>query len=655
MVVVNEIRSTLNFESEILQKPAEQSFDEEEITAGISPVILDFLKDKGYYLVDVLGQGCTRKTFLARYVSGEVNKLRVVKVPLEKFDKNSICTIINKSKNRDMDANEANISNKLAHPHLIDVLDNFKVAGMNINVESYFNAKNLEEIVKKEGPIKDENKFYKLFSQVVDAVYYANVEESCFIRDIKPSNTLVNNKDFVRLTDLQNATKRWSSQPSTLPTRGGTPYTHPKLLNALFSKWAENADGRTESYSVAATMYYALTGEKPFDYKVEIVKQGEGHKITVDDKDYYIRLLIDGKEAKNIDVENHEIRLKKALKKVPRKYRKMLYKSLTMNDGNNSWSYTIGHVESDFKKFEKPSLNKFARQIYNSIKPALMVGVGVLIGGAFVNLAIYQNNNTEPRPTLSEILRNEDYKEFSLQEPAMIDPVLKIGTKANIEYNYLWDILNNQITDVEEGLDELNRGKLVMDKEDLDLYTRLGSDVHWMDKRLTSSLLRSCLMADKEDVEKLYNNKRHSPTFVPEDFIVRNYNHGEFSTPVSNTPTSTMIAFGVRYLKSCMSHDKNVADVFASYFCSDVEIRSAMINTGSSTYFPTITDDNSITTGYSFLLHPKKRELIERAILLYTLTDEEGNVHMDKLPKLNFFEGEYENRLLNTDLSLIKK
>ncbi|RMF55253.1 hypothetical protein D6745_02770, partial [Candidatus Woesearchaeota archaeon] len=295
-----------------------------EASHGLTRDEIAKIKSRGYEILERINEGQTRTAYLVRYKSGKVSKLRVLKIPKGEVSPDSICTIINRSK-RDLDLREVIVLNEVYHPNIAEVLDSFSIGGRTFNVEAYYEGSDLEQLVKRMGPLKDPERIRSIFSQLISAVKYLNLEEGILHRDIKPSNILVTRNGTVKLTDLQNAAKISEIKDRSMPTRGGTPYTHVELLNSLLTGRTSSASPETEMYAVGATLYYALTGENPFNYR--IIPSEDGREIKIGNEVYHIKLKDREQEIKAISEERHERNLKAALKKVPKRYRNLVYRS----------------------------------------------------------------------------------------------------------------------------------------------------------------------------------------------------------------------------------------------------------------------------------------------------------------------------------------
>ncbi|MFA7708373.1 MAG: protein kinase [Candidatus Pacearchaeota archaeon] len=588
------------------------------------------LKNRGYEILQELGEGQTRIAYLARYSQGEVSKPRVVKIPKTEISPDSICTIINKHK-RDVDLAEVHISNQIQHPNIVEVVDNFKLRGKTVNVETYYEGESLEDRVKTTGVIKDHERFTNIFSQIINAVRYLNEEKYILHRDIKPSNINIT-RNGVKLSDLQNAARIRDISEISMPTRGGTAYTHPTLLNALVLGKNACASERTEVYALGGTMLYALTGINPFNYGISSDENGK--PLKVGDKIYKIKLTSGGTSLEEITSQTHEAQLRWTLKLVPGKYKNLIHKCLTL-DNKKSFK-NVYELETAFNKINTGLYSKFKKGVATSAKFIIPTAIAAgIIGFGIYGAAI--DSRKEPKPTMSEILQNEDYSNFSL------------GNLDNSDKEFTLDILVPYMEKAKIQVSKLESEKGF--KSEFDSLVDFSSNIHRMPKRLTSAwLMAGYISKDKyQENYKQEGEERLSPSLVPKQFVQINdsFNHG------SNVDDRSAVAHGIMYLKQCFGPRKNVADVLAEYFSSNQEINTAKVRTKSINYLPKYNFNNadandktgSLEIGYSNMLPHYEQDLINTALALYMITDEEGNTDFNKIPKTNFLKGSYKERL----------
>ncbi len=609
--------------TETLVKQEKNGLTEEEVQE---------LTARGYEILHKLGEGQTREAYLARYSAGKVNKLRVLKIPKTAVSPDSICTLINKSK-RDLDLAEVRVSNEVQHPNIVEVVDNFRLDGKTINAEAYYDGTDLETHVKTTGPLKDKQKVIKIFGQVVSALEYLNNERFILHRDIKPSNIIITRLGDVKISDLQNASKIRNIHEISMPTRGGTPYTHPKLLNALVSKNPARATRRTEVYAFGGTLLYTLTGKNPFDYAIS--SDPNGKPIEINGKIYRIKLTNEKTKLEEITRESHEKALKNTMKKVPKEWKNLIYRCLTLNPKKE-----IEEMSGTRKYIEKIN-SGFLGKLKENIVKTIRLSLPVLMASGIISLGLWSALSPKPetRPTIRDILRKSNYRNFSLE------------TLTDSEKNYAYDLLVPYMKKAKDKLPKLENAKIY---PEVKFGVGHSYDVHNMPKRLVSSWLRACYLNHKFHRQyDLVNDKRINPTFVPLNFVQVNdtLKHGAGLTKRS------AVAFGSMYLKQCLGPEYNVADVLSNYFSTNQKINTARVKTKCIHYLPREGSEISmypeipvqmpvIRAGYGSALPYHQREIINTALALYLITDKEGEIDWGKIPELPFPKGNYNRRTM---------
>lgn len=288
----------------------------------ISKKIIDYLTEKGYTLGDRLdidengnAEGNTSAVFLANYVSGDIRKSRVVKIPLDSINTDSITTIVNLSRGNRY-KNEVrfaqHFSNELAHPNIVDVVDHFNVDGRDIIVENYIrNTRSLKRLIKYN--YLNQNSIQEIFSQILDAFGHMH-HHGVIYRDGKPSNFAVTDDYKVTTLDLQNCVKERFESNSPMFTKGGTPYSHPRVINAFMGKNDYWPKPEMDIHSLVVILYEMITGKQPFNYQLKMTDDPSANKIEVNSKVYTYGLLRNGKRVDSITDEMYAEDSKNAIK-----------------------------------------------------------------------------------------------------------------------------------------------------------------------------------------------------------------------------------------------------------------------------------------------------------------------------------------------------
>jgi serine/threonine protein kinase len=585
----------------------------------LSKQVVDFLYHEGYELLKDIGNGDgnTRDVFLARFRQGDLDRLRVVKIP-KKIQAKSLYLLLNTNR-RNIHSNEARVSGKISHPNISEILNHYKIDGLDVLVEDYFDSKSLKQRIKW-GPITNHDRLYKIFSQVAEGLKYLH-SKGKYHRDVKSSNILIDDNDFVKIDDLQNAGDR-DLEDKLLPTRGDSSHTHPSLINSVLFDTPNSAKAQNDIYGFGATLYETITGKIPLDIKLALSNTGK--KITIGDAEYFAELKINGEVRDSIDGKEHEKMLKKSLKDLDSRLKDIVYKCMT----TTKRAYTsMDDVLVDLQKLQKPSMEKWLNRIYDSLKTAAVTaaGVGIITFGVTYGILHPEKNEA---PSIQETLRNVSYMTWSGD------------SLSNFEKESKWSSLKKTIDEAKKDIAFLEASK-----KDHPLYNYINSMIefgygtHLMDRRLMSGLLHAVSTLDTNDVSKMYALDRSFTTCVPYDFIIKTSmdRSSELKRRPDDLDFHEESAMATMYLKGCIGQSKSVADVYSKYFCDQSEIFSAQERSGTLNYFATQDSMGVIKEGYRKYLPFRKREIIDKAILFHTISNsKDGSIDWNKVPKMYF-------------------
>jgi serine/threonine protein kinase len=159
-------------------------------------------------------------------------------------------------------AQECQVTRRLRHPHIVRVLDFGLDGDKPYLVMEYIKGETLAQLLEREGPLA-EAKAVALISQIGEALQWAH-ERGLIHRDVTPDNILITGEDEAKLTDL-GLMKNLDGDFNLTRTQSslGTPnFIAPEQFED-----AKRADALSDLYSLAATLYLALTGELPFRAK----------------------------------------------------------------------------------------------------------------------------------------------------------------------------------------------------------------------------------------------------------------------------------------------------------------------------------------------------------------------------------------------------
>ena len=584
---------------------------------------------RGYEPLRKLGEGNTRPAYLLRYTSGEqgeVSKLRVGKPSKKEVDPNSPTTKINRSKG-DLDLREINISNQIHHPYIAETIDSFLMDGRRVNIEDYYEGVDLETLVKTAGPLTSE-RFTTITNQLIEALSYLHEDKRILHRDIKPSNIIVTRDGNIKLTDLQTAARIEDIHENSMMTKGGTPYAHIYLTNAIATGKAAMATETTDVYSLGGTLYFALTGEEPTPYA--LVPCENGRLVELENESFKLSLKNQetGQIMERIDLNTHKKLISNKLKKVPKKYRKLFQRVLS-TDPENKPIHSTYQLKEEFKNTSSDFRERVSDAVQKGIRVAIPTLAAGLIAGLTAIAATYNWNNRGENVNSISMFNRQDYRDFSLDSVN--------GTEEELMYK----VLGPGVSGIERELENLDEET----ERDINHYINFAENVHLMDRRLASAVIKAGYIS--EGVERVYeknNEERLFPSFVPERFAQKysmsiDNSLGMNPRPIDHKDEAPIIGYGIKYLQLCLGPGKDVSDVLAEYYSTNQDINIARIKSESINYFPRV-DENGHTVhkGYGTELPPYQQGLIDTALTLYLITGNDGEIDPLKVQKFDLYK-----------------
>ncbi|WP_445951697.1 protein kinase domain-containing protein [Thermodesulfitimonas sp.] len=151
---------------------------------------------------------------------------------------------------------EARAVASLSHPNIVSVFDVGQDGDLHYLVMEYVDGTNLKSLIK-EGKI-DLRCAVSITRDLCDALGHAH-RRGIVHRDVKPHNVIVTPEGGAKLTDFGIARTMGSGTISaTKALIGSVQYISPEQARG------ENADARSDIYSLGAVLYEMLTGRPPF-------------------------------------------------------------------------------------------------------------------------------------------------------------------------------------------------------------------------------------------------------------------------------------------------------------------------------------------------------------------------------------------------------
>lgn len=205
-----------------------------------------------YKLLRLIGTGGMSSVYLAEHVL--MKQKRAVKVlPKSRVNDSSYLARFHL---------EAQATASLDHPNIVRAYDVDNDGEQHFLVMEYIDGKDLQNIVKQEGPLPLELAC-NYIAQTAEGLAYAH-ENNLIHRDIKPANLLIDDKGIVRILDLGLALYSDGAKASLTVAHNENVLGTADYLSPEQAVNSHKVDLRTDIYSLGCTLYFLLTGHPPF-------------------------------------------------------------------------------------------------------------------------------------------------------------------------------------------------------------------------------------------------------------------------------------------------------------------------------------------------------------------------------------------------------
>ncbi len=210
---------------------------------------INSIVDGRYQVVKQIGSGGSSNVYLVRHI---------------KLDSTFAMKVVNKSYVDAVDgATEAHILKNLRHPQLPRVIDIFESDGVVCIVRDYIEGSDIERHIDACGPQSLE-KTIDYTMQIIDILDYLHgAEQPLIYRDLKPSNLIRSADDKLFLIDFGTTRNYNPERDEDTVYLGTNGYAPPELFGG------RQSDGRTDIYSLGATIYYIFCAEHWVDVPVD--------------------------------------------------------------------------------------------------------------------------------------------------------------------------------------------------------------------------------------------------------------------------------------------------------------------------------------------------------------------------------------------------
>ncbi|HSJ62948.1 MAG TPA: serine/threonine-protein kinase [Gemmatimonadaceae bacterium] len=155
---------------------------------------------------------------------------------------------------------------RLAHPHIVPLLDSGEVHGQPYYVMPYVAGESLRERLTREGPLSIDEAC-RIAQEVANALDYAH-RENVLHRDLKPENILLAEglavvTDFGIARAISRAAERDDGGSTTL-TATGISLGTPAYMSPEQAAGSRELDARSDVYALGCIVYEMLAGQPPY-------------------------------------------------------------------------------------------------------------------------------------------------------------------------------------------------------------------------------------------------------------------------------------------------------------------------------------------------------------------------------------------------------
>ncbi|MFW6108110.1 MAG: serine/threonine-protein kinase, partial [bacterium] len=155
---------------------------------------------------------------------------------------------------------EAKAAAHLNHPNIVQAIAAGKAGAYYYFAMEYVNGPTADEVVENEGPLR-ERRALEIVRDTARGLAHAH-EHDIVHRDVKPDNILIAPDGTAKLADLGLA--REAHNLDSRVTQSGVAVGTPNYISPEQAKATSELDGRTDIYSLAATLFHLVTGRPPY-------------------------------------------------------------------------------------------------------------------------------------------------------------------------------------------------------------------------------------------------------------------------------------------------------------------------------------------------------------------------------------------------------
>ncbi len=194
-------------------------------------------KDDEYELIEVIKESEKSRTEKVRSKSGEI--------------------FIRKYFPRDLESSEGDILEKLSHPYLPKVYDQYELSGQKVLIEEFVRGTKLSELIEKSGKMSEADAVKITISLCGVCEYLHRRTPPILHRDIKPDNIICDDALNIKLIDFGASREYKSKQTKDTVYVGTIGYAPPEQFGF------RQTDVRSDIFGIGKTLLHMLSGSIP--------------------------------------------------------------------------------------------------------------------------------------------------------------------------------------------------------------------------------------------------------------------------------------------------------------------------------------------------------------------------------------------------------
>lgn len=241
---------------------SDQTFQESMKGTAPSTELLQLQPFNGLEVVALLDKGGMGEVYLAQHIeSGQLIAIKTMRPELASCQENILSFL-----------REIRLGAKLKHPHGTRIFDGGYEGGVYYFLMEYVNGQNVHNLVSQRGqpiPVREALRYILQILGVIEEAHSLGFVH----RDIKPQNVMIttpeNNIKEAKLLDF-GLMRSFENHHLSLISKSGEMKGTPSYMPPEQVRNAKHVGPTADIYSLAATLYFMVTGRAPIPFKNDV-------------------------------------------------------------------------------------------------------------------------------------------------------------------------------------------------------------------------------------------------------------------------------------------------------------------------------------------------------------------------------------------------